>query len=379
MTLSRSLLYCALLALLPTFAVAQEAGDNVIKEGTIKEDLYLAGGTVDVLADVTGDVIAAGGTVTVDNAVSGDVIVGGGTVAIRARVGDDVRAAGGNVAISGPVKGDAVAAGGRVLLARTATVGERAWLAGGSINVAGQVGRELRVGGGEVVISGEVGGNVEVFADELEVQPGAVIKGNLVYHSRNEARIAGDAKIAGTVTRRPLGDDDDADEAFGGIARLGFYVTLMVAAVVLYLLFPLAAVAVARTGREAPWKSLGLGLAVLAGTPLVIVLLMVTLIGLWLGLITLVAYFLLLLLGFLVGVLTLGDLGLRLVGRDQTAAKGARVLAIVVASLALWIIGFVPILGGLVGFVLLLFGLGALMLFAWRRYTGLPGERRFSS
>lgn len=78
------LLYCAA-------PCAQEAGDTVIKRGTIEEDVYLAGGTVDVEARIVGDVVAAGGFVTVAEEVQGDAMLAGGTVMLRGRVHDDVR------------------------------------------------------------------------------------------------------------------------------------------------------------------------------------------------------------------------------------------------------------------------------------------------
>ena len=120
---------------LPIGVMAQEAGDNILKQGQIAQDLYLAGGTIDMLADVDGDVIAAGGQINIDQSVTGDVMVAGGNVSIRARVGDDVRAAGGNITVSGPVGDEAIIAGGNVLISPTATIGGRALLGGANVRV----------------------------------------------------------------------------------------------------------------------------------------------------------------------------------------------------------------------------------------------------
>lgn len=372
MKAARLYLPLALLVLLPSTAAAQEAGDTVIKQGNIKEDLYLAGGTVDVLANVEGDVIAAGGQVTIDNTVTGDVIAAGGNVSIRARVSDDVRAAGGRVTVSGAIGDEVVIAGGQVLLASTATVGGRAWLGGNSVTVAGKVGKNLRAAGNRIVISGEIAGDVELFAESVEIQPSAIINGNVTYYSRDEAQIAEGARIAGNVVRHRLQPHEEARPGarfIGGIARLALYVSLMVTAIVFYLLFPAASVGAAHTINESPWKSLGLGIAILAATPLVIVLLFVTFVGVWLALIAIALYLVLLLLGFLTAILNVGEWGLRLIGRNMAPNKGWRVLSLVAAFVALWLIRWIPVLGGLVVFLLLLFGLGALTLYLWRRYV----------
>jgi cytoskeletal protein CcmA (bactofilin family) len=357
---------------LPSIAAAQTAGETVITQGTVKQDIYLAGGTVDMLATVEGDVVAAGGQVSIDNTVSGDVMAIGGNVSVRARVGDDVRVAGGNVTLSGTVGDDALAAGGNVLLAPNAAVGGRAWLAGGTVEIAGKVGRGVKAAGNRVIVAGDITGDVQLAADTIEIRPNAVIRGNLTYYSRNEAQIASGAKITGAVQHEPVAPSQKRAQGyvFGHLARLGLYISLMLTGIVLYLLFPRAAVGAARTIAETPMKSLGLGLAVLAATPLVALLLFASLLGIWLALTTAAIYLVFLLLGFLTGILAVGDWGLRLIGRAGAATPGWRALSIIAALLLLWVVRFVPGLGGVIVFALLVFGLGALTLHLWRRYVG---------
>ena len=45
---------------------APEAGKTVTKTGTINDDYYAAGGTVNIDADIVGDVVAAGGRYLLD-------------------------------------------------------------------------------------------------------------------------------------------------------------------------------------------------------------------------------------------------------------------------------------------------------------------------
>jgi cytoskeletal protein CcmA (bactofilin family) len=347
------------------------AGGTVLVQGQVGRDLYVAGGTVDVAAEVDGDVIAAGGQVTVDRDVRGDVLAAGGNVAIRARVGDDVRAAGGNVTVSGAVADEVVLGGARVLLAQSAQVGGRARLAGNTVQVAGRIDQGLKAAGTRIEISGRIAGDVELYADEIEIAPGASIGGDLVYYGREQARIAEGARIAGTVTRHRVDVGEDFGEGLetvGAAARIGLYVSLMLTGIVLFLLFPTGSVAAARTIGAAPWAALGLGFAVLVATPFLVLLLLVSLVGVWLGLALLALYFVLLLVGFLTGILYVGDRGLRWVGRAADASKGWYLLAIVLALLVLWLVRLIPVLGTVAVFALLLFGLGATTLFLWRRY-----------
>lgn len=346
---------------------AQQFGESVVQRGRVAEDLYLAGGTVSVEAQVEGDVTAAGGQVTIDDAVSGDVMAFGGTVTLRAKVNDDARLAGGEVDISGTTGGDLLVAGGSVRLVPGAKVGGRAWLAGGTLEIAGRVGKSLQAAGGEIVIAGEVLGDADLIADRIEIRPDAVIHGQLRYRSPKPANIAPGARVLGSVVVQPLEAPPAHAGAGGGVFML---LSLAATALALYLLFPQFAPAAARGVREAPWVALGLGLAVLAAGPLAVVLLLVSVVGLWLGLVTLFVYLALLLLGYLTGVLFAADTGLRLVRRHAEPTRGWMIGAILAVLVVLALLRLVPGLGALAAFALLLFGLGALTRALWRRYAG---------
>ena len=370
---SRVVSQFVLLALFPILfaspSFARDPGPTVVQRDDVREDLYLAGGSVYSLGRVDGDLVVAGGQVEIEKEITGDVLAAGGSISVRARVRDDLRAGGGHVSINGTIGDDAIVAGGRVLIAPTASVGGRAWLAGGNVEVYGKVGRQLRAAGGNIVVSGEVKGDVELIGGSIEIGPGAVIDGNLSYRSRNEARIDPGATIRGSVTRLEMPLRERDERAFAGAARIGLYLSLIVTAIVLLLVFPSAASGAARAIRTAPWKTLGLGIALLAATPLVIVLLAVTLLGVWLALLLLAAYLALLLTGFLTGVLAIGDFALGWIVKRRKATTGLRVLSIVAALVALWIVGFIPFLGGLVCFAVLMFGLGGLALYLCRGYV----------
>lgn len=355
--------------LLSSTALAQVADSTVVQRDDTREDTYLAGGTVYSLAKIAGDLVTAGGQITVENEVEGDILAAGGQITVRARVGDDVRAAGGNITLSGTVGDDAIIGAGTVIIAPTADIGGRAWLAGGNVEVHGKVGRSLRAAGAHIVIAGDIAGDVDLTAESIDILPGAVVGGSLRYSSPNEANIAPGARIAGAVARELLPARPRHERVAAGAVRFGLSVSLMLTAIVLFLLFPRASTTSARNIVESPWKSLGIGFALVAATPFAILILFATLIGAWLALIALALYLVLLLTGFLTGILCVGGFGLRLIGKDKNPTKGWHTLSIVAAFVALWIVGLVPILGGLVCFAILLFGLGGLALLIARGYV----------
>jgi cytoskeletal protein CcmA (bactofilin family) len=348
---------------------AQEAAETITTHGTIREDLYLAGRSVEVRAQVEGDVVVAGARVSIEGKVRGDVLAAGGAVTVRGTVEDDVRAAGGSVEITGHVGDDAIGAGGEVLLARTATVGGRAWLAGGSVTVAGQVAKGLKAAGNDIAITGQIAGDVELMGETIEIGPEAVIRGNLTYYSPKEANIDPKALIAGIVTRKELAERAEPGPSAAG-ARFGLFAAFAVTALVYYLLLPVFSLQTARAIRAAPWQALGLGLAMLATTPLVIVLLFVTVLGIWLAFVLLALYFVLLTAGLLTGALALADIGLTLVRKTDTPTRAWRTGSIAATFVLLWLLCFIPGLGALALLALLFLGTGALAAALWRGYRG---------
>jgi len=349
----------------------QEAGETVLKRGQINEDLYIAGGRVDVHAEVEGDVIAAGGRVAIDSQVRGDVIAAGGSVTVHGNISDDVRLAGGEITINATVGDGAVAAGGNVLLAPAAIVGGDVMFTGGRVELAGHVKGDVRIGSGQVVISGQIDGNVELAGKSIIIKPGAVIRGKLTYRSPDPAEIDAQAQIDGSVSHIPT-PLPGAAEIAGGLAAVGIllWLSLSVTGIVLYLLFPRLALSFAHSAAEEPWKAIGLGLAIFATTPLLVTILFATGLGWLLALLLLLIYAMLLLLGFLVGVLLLSDKLARRVRRKDEVSKFGNSLAIALTLLVVMIIGLIPLLGWLLVFLLLLLGAGSTALQIYRAAWG---------
>jgi len=355
-------------------ASAQQWGETVTIRGPVKEDLYLAGGSVQVSGNVVGDVSAAGGRVSVDDRVSGDVAALGGTVHVNGIIGDDVRIAGGEITMSGQAGDDLLAVGGNINLTSASRVRGRAWLAGGRVEVNGRVGKELRVAGGQIIIAGEIAGNVELVGEDIEIRPDAIIRGHVHYRSPNPARIDPAAEIHGPVVASAL----DMPRHQAGPAGGWWFVTLsLVFTAIFYLLvFPRFAVGTGKLVADSPGKNLGIGVAILLAGPPTVILLLASLVGLWLGLIALVAFMVLLLFGYLTGAQYLAGIALQKFGSARADVRGWQLGSLALVLVVLRIVRLVPFLGALIGFALMLLGLGAVVRALWKRYSEEPSRTR---
>jgi len=352
-----------LLYLFSATLMAQEFGERVTLSKSYQDDLYAAGETVMSTSSIEGDLVAAGGTLIIDGAITGDALLAGGDQTITAEISDDLRAAGGKLVVESKVGDDAILAGGEILLSQNSTIGGNAWIAGGEVTVAARVGHELRVAGGNVIITGHVSGDVFVWADSLQIGDGAVIEGDLNYHSPREATIHPNARIVGNVNYTHTEFEKDR-----GMPSLFTLATMALTAILFYLLFPAFSDTSSRQIEDEFWKSLGVGGAALLLVPFIAIILMSIVIGVWVALILIAIYLVALLTGSFVGMLYLSTKVTQLLKWDS-AIRSKRIIALLIAYGVVGVVQFIPVVGGLVTLTIMLLGMGSGLLLLYRSYA----------
>jgi hypothetical protein len=149
-----------------------------------------------------------------------------------------------------------------------------------------------------------------------------------------------------------------------------FFLSLAVSAIILFLIYPHFTTSAVQQLQSTPFKSLAVGLLVLFVTPFVVLMLLVSILGMPLGLSVLALYFVALLVGFLISMIWIGDFGFRRLGKIPDESKWIRAGSILIAAAVLLVIDFIPFLGGLVLFLVLLLGVGATKLHLYKLYIG---------
>jgi len=304
------------------------------------------------------DRLWAGCPVRIDSPVDNDVFAAGCEVRVNTRIDGKLRVAGGSVEI-GP---DAVITG-------------NASIAGGEVVVRGTVKGDLHAAGGEVRIDGTVEGDVRAGAGELRLGPNAKIGGKVRYRA-GEFKRDENAQVANGVSGSRRGSRhtsfDVDDFGFHHHSGLGWIWTasLMILAGIVAALLPGFSGRVSDELRTRPWLTLLFGFIAFVCIPAAAVLMMVTIIGIPIGLLAIVGYVALLFLGYIATSVVLGGLVLDRVQPEAGRNLGWRALASVAAMLALAIVGRVPVFGHAVAFVALLVGVGAIVAAIIHRNRG---------
>jgi hypothetical protein len=247
----------------------------------------------------------------------------------------------------------------------------RALLSGGEVAVEGKIAKDLKIYAGKVTIQGEIEGDTRVMAQEIEMLPGASIKGNLTYTSRNEIKMDPSAHVLGKITREPTPKAWREERRWGPklfALRVIGLLGLIAAGALVMLLFPGFALAAQSNVGSAPWKSLGLGTAIVFAGPPVVLVLLITVIGIPIAFALLAAYAILWLIGYLMAANFVGDRIAQRVRKSTEMTTAWRISMLALALILFTLIRMIPFVGALVLLLALLFGVGATVLQLFRRY-----------
>ncbi|HZZ92287.1 MAG TPA: polymer-forming cytoskeletal protein [Usitatibacter sp.] len=299
----------------------------------------------------------------------------GGEVRITEAVDGPLRVLAGDVTVDAPVNGSVKIAGGNVKLGPGAVVSGDVSIAGGNVAVEGTINGRLRAAGGNVRIDGPVAGGASIAAGTLELAPKARIDGPLRFHG-GELRRDPAAQVTGGIEHErggwPRHREKTAVERFmhGWVWSVG----LILLAGIIAAAMPGASQRLALELRERPWITALVGLLALITLPIASVLMMITIIGIPIGILALIGYAMLLLLGYVWVAVVVGGMLLDRVKPEMAARTAWHAVAAALAMLALAVLVRVPWVGGFVKLTALAVGVGMIVAVAVRlsRPAGPP-------
>ncbi len=355
-----------LLATLPVFAFVGLANAQTFRSGAsahvaigekINETAWIAAATVDIAGHVDGDLFCAGQNVIISGDVTGDVICAAQTITISGKVNGDVRVAGQTVAIGGTIDGSASVIGQTMTLDGRATIGRDASFAGQTARVSGVVNRDLTIASTTATIGAPVGRDITAYVENLTLTDSANVGGNIDYTSSQELTQESGARIGGEVDYTEYEVERRPDTGVGLTAAIFGTLMIVVSALALSLVIPRE---LHQTTTTTLQSQRNLMLAVIVGlaasivVPIALALLMLSVLTIPFALIGGVAWLLVLLLSGAFAAYYLG----RIIWRDQNNA----IVIMLIGSLVLALLLFIPLLNVFVLMLAVWYGVGAIVL-----------------
>jgi hypothetical protein len=222
----------------------------------------------------------------------------------------------------------------------------------GDLRLSGHVDGDVVLISGDALVSGRIDGDLITFGGQARLLPRAFVGGDVRYADERPV-VAGSAIVRGDVTREEGLDSFDLLPFVGAFALwLGIGISMAALGALLLLVAPRAADAVQARSRERRGPLIAIGVAASIALPVAAAIAAVTLVGLPLAFVILLALLPLAAVAYCASAWVLGR---RLVGLSRN-----RILAFLAGLAVLRAAALVPFLGFLVGLAAVVFGLGLL-------------------
>ena len=358
-------LLIVLLALaLPGFALERRHSElvTVAANETVDDTLLASGKIVRVEGVVNGDLLVFSGSLEVRGTVKGDLVTFAKRTVVSGAVEGNIYNFSHSLDLDGQLGHSIYALVQSLRVNDRGHVGDGMVVAAGDVSLEGEVNRSATMFAGNADVSGRIGRELSMAGDSLTLTNTSKIGGSLSarVHELKNVHIADGATIVGTR-------DVQVRVRQSHFARPRFYfnqaVWLAAAMLVGWLglvLFP-GFFQASTHAVGSGWRSLGLGVGVLAGVPVAIVVTAITLVGFPASLMLLAVY----LAAIYLAKVWVGAFVGQILLKPTGATKSDWLLGLLVGLLILTIVEFIPYLGGLVRLGVVCLGLGA---FAWQIY-----------
>jgi len=351
----------ALLSPRPAMAAELHKGElyDLPAGQTLNNDLYVWAQTAIVDGAVKGDVVAFAQSLTINGTVDGDVIAFAQTLRINGTVTGSLRLFTQGTSINGTVQHGVTAFTNHIQIGRDGHVARGLTVSTAQLGVEGTVGGDILGLIADTAITGKVQGTTLIRGASLSVAPGAVLTGPVYFHGKKQPEIAAGTALAGVHYFAP-------PPYVSRWTTRHFYIVLMLEwgaafLVGLGLLLLLPGTVNRVIGEAESAMALLSGLITFAAVPVLAVLAGATIIGLGVGVIGLGFYVLAIYLAQVYAGLWIGT---RLLGKRLRSPR-AWWAPLALGLLLVQIATHLPYLGGLLAFLVVLWGLGAQASALW--------------
>jgi cytoskeletal protein CcmA (bactofilin family) len=353
----------------PTPALAFEVqfgGEEVsIPAGEVVEQTWVTSAkSVTIDGTLRGDLVAAGERVIISGTVEGNVLSAARRVEILGHVTGSVIAFGERVHVGGQIDRNAYVATERIRLTESGQIGRDLLAAGRGGEITGRVGRDARTFVEWLEVRGAVERDLSARAERVELLSGARVGGNLhVATLGKEPALEVDpsAVVEGETTTELLEEEVEDPLAKFTSPQAWFFQAISFAAaflagMVLFRLAPWVFASEIRNGADFG-RALGYGFATLVAAPIAIAVLALSIIGIP---VAIIAGVVLVTCAYFAQIVVAGIIGRAIFDESEEQDWSGFGFPLVAGLSIVFAVTYAPYLGGVVGFVVLVVGLGAI-------------------
>ena len=317
----------------------QVAMDNM---KNIRDDVYLLDSDVTLKDNVDGNVyIMAKDVEITSEEISGNVFICAEEINIRnTYINGSLFLVGEKINVTA-FASDAYIAGNKV------TLGEET-----------RILRDLRVAADKLEINGVISRNVFASADDIKMNNNTIVEGNFNYSSKNEINIS--ENVRGEINFEELKENDKTNSNNVIDYIKGILTSIASSAlIILFIIFVLPKFN-QNISEAKLLESFGLGIGFLVVVPIITILLFMTIIGVMPAFLLIAIYIAMLYIGYTISAISIAGKIYKRINQEGNS-KLYIFLFTIITLIALNLISSIPVIGGIVSFVLTMIGDGIII------------------
>ena len=314
------------------------SNDNVKLKDTVNGDSAIAGNIIDMAGNIDGIGFIAGQTINIKGNLEYGFI------------------AGQNITINGNITKNIYAAGQTITFTKNASIGRDIFLAADTITLNGNLERNINISAAKVIIENgtTINGNINIDTSEIIIKDNVKIEGTLKYNNTAKETISKNAQIAKTQTYKTT-DNNQVNKT----EILQSILNMVVVFLCITILIPQTIDKTEKiyNNKNTKYiKNVGIGFLLLICIPLISILLLVSNIGIYLGLIIAGLYLIALYISFIISGFILGNLLLKKLMNLNTNKYLSGIIGIILLKLLM----LIPVFGTILGLIALTLGLSTI-------------------
>lgn len=318
------------------------------------------GTTVTISEDSDGALAVSGQDIVVEGNVNGALFAAGNSITIKGDVNGPVFIAGNSITIEGTIEGEVFIAGNTIRISEETELSRDAFIVGSEILISGTIGRDLYGGSNKTEINNTIGRNAHLYTDTLTLAENATVGGNMFYASDTEVsninqHVEGEVRYEETTTmnRRPEMSQPTV------LRRILSVIGALLSALIIWWILRKVThkwwFTLSQTNLSRPLLAMLIGLGLLLLIPIIILLAFISRVLGGVGFLLLILYILLL---FLTRIITASILGKYMLENRLSFKKYNALISFLGAYLLLYLAGMVPIIGGVITFLSIIYAIG---------------------
>lgn len=358
---------CALLiAFLAGFVYAEENNLTTSQEVNYDDDIMLINSNdetnpvaMDNMKNIRDDVYLLDSDVTLKDNVDGNVYIMAKDVEITSEeISGNVFICAEEINIRNTyINGSLFLAGEKINVTAFAS---DAYIVGNKVTLGEEtrILRDLRVAADKLEINGVISRNVFASANDIKMNNNTIVEGDFNYSAKNEINIS--ENVRGEVNFEELEENDKANSNKVIDYIKGILTSIASSAlIILFIIFVLPKFN-QNIGEAKLLEAFGLGIGFLVVVPIIIILLFMTIIGVMPAFLLIAIYIAMLAIGYTISAISIAGKIYKKINKEGNS-KLYIFLFTIITLIVLNLISSIPVIGGIVSFVLTMIGDGIII------------------